>query len=144
MTIWHFLTLAMGALVLGSFGILADEVSKGSTSAFDTWLLLALRGPGDPAKRIGPDWLGEVARDITSLRSVAVLSLFVLAFVGYLALSGKRWTALFLSLSADCGAVLSTILKIVLIGPGGYSRRSSRLSALVFPADMQRYQQWFI
>jgi hypothetical protein len=40
-----------------SFGKLAEEMVDGDTRQFDTWLLLALRNPADPAIRwVLPGW----------------------------------------------------------------------------------------
>ena len=39
----------VGAAALFAFATLANAVGKGSTRAFDEWLLLSLRTPGNPA-----------------------------------------------------------------------------------------------
>ena len=134
MKLWHYLSLAVAAVLLGGFGVLADEVSEGSTMAFDNWLVLSLRVPGDPSKPLGPAWLEETARDITSLGSVVVLGLFVLALVGYLALSGRRLTAGFLAVSVGCGALISTILKIIFDRPRPDIPGVTRVFSASFPS----------
>jgi undecaprenyl-diphosphatase len=77
--------LILALLVLAGFwGFveIADEVLEGGTHAIDAEILLALRQPQDPGTPIGPRWLQEVARDITSLGGTAVLTVLSLAVVG--------------------------------------------------------------
>lgn len=102
-----------GAAAAAAWGFveIADEVAEGESHAFDRRVLLALRSADDPADPLGPRWMEEVARDLTALGGVGVLSLITAASVGYLLLSRKRHAALFL-LAAVCGGlVLSTLFK---------------------------------
>lgn len=110
--------LALACVVAGiwGFALLADEVREGGTRVFDERLLLAFRHAGDHTP-LGPPWLQEAARDITSLGGTAVLTLVTLIAAGFLALEGKKHMAVFL-----CGAVLGglaagTILKHVFARP---------------------------
>lgn len=84
--------IALLAVVLMTWGFieLADEVSEGSTHAFDRWVMRSLRHSADPSMPAGPQWLTGVARDVTALGSAAVLVLVVLAVAGYLWLENKR------------------------------------------------------
>jgi len=110
-----FWPLAAVLLIGGSlwaFAELADEVLEGETHAFDQALLLALREIHDPATPIGPTWLREVARDITSLGGAAFLSLLTLASVGFLLLCRKYAAALLAAAAVVGGALLSITLKI--------------------------------
>ena len=86
--------LVVIAVALLTFAGLAVEVMEGDTLGFDRLILLALRSPSDPNNPIGPRWLGEVARDVTGLGSIVVLTGVTLAVAGYLALIGKRSGAL--------------------------------------------------
>jgi undecaprenyl-diphosphatase len=67
--LWHAETwllvsaLAIAGLVL-TFGLIAEEVMEGSTSAFDRYLLLSVRSAGNPSDLIGLPWVQEMARDI--------------------------------------------------------------------------------
>ena len=70
--------LAVAAALLAFVG-LAGEVLEGDTRAFDRTILLALRDPADLSDPIGPRWLEEVARDVTSLGGTAILTAFTLA-----------------------------------------------------------------
>jgi undecaprenyl-diphosphatase len=92
------------AALLFVFGLIAQEVVEGEPLTFDRALMLALRNPADPSAPIGPPWMTETARDLTSLGSVVVLGLILIAVVGYLLLAGKR-AAAWLMLGAVVGGV---------------------------------------
>lgn len=113
----HELTILLATLVtaglLFGFVELAGMVMEGDTAAFDRALLLALRAAGNPADPLGPSWLEQVARDITALGSIVVLTLISLMALGYLLLSGKRGAALFLLASVAGGMALSGVLKLI-------------------------------
>lgn len=102
-------------LVVGIWGFAAvtDEVLEGEAIRFDDWAILALRDPHDPARPIGPAWLGNIARDITSLGSGAVLTIFTLIVAGALVIY-RSWHEVLLLLAALLGgAALSLGLKDV-------------------------------
>lgn len=96
---------------LWGFGALAEEVLEGETGKFDEAILLALRVPGDTSDPIGPGWVEEVARDITSLGGNTVLSMIVAIVVGYLLMVRKRAAALLVFVSVAGGMLLSMLLK---------------------------------
>jgi undecaprenyl-diphosphatase len=73
--------LAIASLVF-IFGLIAQEVATGETSAFDRRLILLLRDPANPSGPIGPAWSQEAALDVNSLGSIVVLVIFTLASVG--------------------------------------------------------------
>lgn len=100
-------------VVAGTWGFiaLADEVSEGGTQHFDDWAIRSLRKPNDPAKPIGPKWVEEVARDITALGGVAVLSITTIIVVGYYLILGKRRAAAFVGFATLGGLILSSLLK---------------------------------
>jgi undecaprenyl-diphosphatase len=102
--------LIVASLVL-AFGVLAEEVLEGDTTGFDRAIMSALRSTSNPANPIGPPWLQEAARDVTSLGSVVLLAFFLVAVVGYLLLTHKRALAVLLAVSVIGGELLSTILK---------------------------------
>src|SRR5688572_33203201 len=64
-------------LAVLAFIQIADAVGAGRTSRFDQWAVRAMRRADDAAQPIGPPWLAEVARDVTALGGVAVLTLIV-------------------------------------------------------------------
>lgn len=97
---------------LWAFIALADEVIEGETDKFDHMVLLALRSPGNPADPLGPPWLPEMARDITALGSVGVLTLVFVIVVGYLVITWRRQAALVVFAAVAGGQLLSSTLKI--------------------------------
>lgn len=98
---------------LWAFLSVADEVAEGETHAVDLALLMSLRQPGDPAVPIGPHWLTTMAMDITSMGSLAVLGLVVMATCGlFLALRRYR-EALILVVASGGGLAISQTLKMI-------------------------------
>jgi len=100
-----------------SFIAILDEVVEGDTRAIDQAIILAFRVPGDPADPIGPSWVEESVRDLTSLGSAPALVIAVLAIVGFLALA-KAWRLAIFTLAASGGGlILSSLLKYVVDRP---------------------------
>src|SRR5438552_1606562 len=90
-----WLCIGIGACVLlFMFVTLAGEVIEGDTQAFDVAILKALRSSADPAKPIGPAWIEDTLLDLTAIGGSAVLTLVVLAVVGFLLLQTRYRTAL--------------------------------------------------
>jgi undecaprenyl-diphosphatase len=104
------LVLTIAGLVF-AFGLIAQEVVKGKTLAFDRVIMLSLRSAADPSVPIGPAWLPEAARDVTSLGSMVVLGIVTLAVVGYLLLTGRPAVAWLMLFAVAGGIVLSDLLK---------------------------------
>ena len=114
-TAGEFGMLAALCILAGTgFGILhlASEIGEGETRAFDTAILLAFRNPADHADPIGPRWVEQAVRDLTSLGSTVVLALITLAALGYLLIERKHRAALFLLIAIGGGTLLSTLLKL--------------------------------
>lgn len=107
---WLLTLLAVAALIL-VFGLIAEEVSEGDTGAFDRRVLLLFRVPADPGRFLGPAWLPEALRDLTSLGSVVVLSIIILIVLGYLAITRNRFAFAFVLGAVLGGQVISTGLK---------------------------------
>lgn len=103
--------LAAVAVLLGVFGLVAEDVVDGETHAFDEAILLSLRVPGQPDQPIGPHWLLEAVRDVTALGSFSVLALLVAFVVIQLLLVGRRGTALLIAGAVISGTIVSTVLK---------------------------------
>src|SRR6476620_7769039 len=89
-------SLALVAILIGTFGFVADEVIEGATARFDTFVTLLFRVNGDVTQVAGPGWLQEAVRDFTSLGSFAVLGFIVIASAGYLLFVRRFQEALFL------------------------------------------------
>lgn len=93
------------------FGLVAQTVVEGTSSAFDQSLILVFRDHGNPSAPIGPAWVEEAARDLTSLGSIIVLVIITLATAGYLFLAGKQTAAWLMLVAVFGGIALSDLLK---------------------------------
>ena len=105
------LVLCVCAGVWG-FVQLADAVTDGDSLAVDRTMLLSLRNPDDHADPVGPDWLEEMARDLTAIGSVAVLTVVTLTALGHLAMIGRRKLAAATLAAIVLGTVVSAGLKV--------------------------------
>lgn len=92
------------------FIAVAEEVHEGEHLPLENQIMHAFR-TGDPPHPIGPPWLADVARDVTALGSVAVLSGIVALAAGYLLLSGRRAAALFVLVASLGGLGINHTLK---------------------------------
>ena len=110
-------TVILGAAALFAFAKIANEVGQGETRAFDEWLLLSLRTPGDPAVPIGPKRVQELMRDITALGSTGVLTIMVLSVIGFLAMTRKGYAAILVLVSVVGGTLLSQTMKFAFARP---------------------------
>lgn len=113
----RFAALPLIAMALVAFAGIAGEMVEGDTLHLDRAILVALRDPSDLSHPIGPRWLVEVARDVTSLGSTAVLTGMTLAITGYLMLANKRLAALLVVTAIAGGAILSILLKLAFLRP---------------------------
>ncbi|MGO4525694.1 phosphatase PAP2 family protein [Microvirga sp. 2MCAF35] len=106
------LSLSACGFFAWAFIALADEVREGETHALDSYLLLALRDPQNPANPLGPSWVEEAARDITGLGGYAILTMITLAAWVYLLMTRKRGAALLVIFAIVGGMLISTGLKM--------------------------------
>ncbi|HUO94769.1 MAG TPA: phosphatase PAP2 family protein [Steroidobacteraceae bacterium] len=104
--------LAIAGL-LASFGFIARQVVRGKPMWLDRSITLALRSSDDPPRPIGPAWLQEAARDVTSLGSIVVVVVITAAIVGYLFLTRKPGVAWLMLLAVAGGIGLNNLLKLV-------------------------------
>lgn len=125
--------LVAGGLILG-FGLLAEEVTEGGTSGFDQAVLIAFRSAGDATNPIGPPWLEEMGRDVTSLGSFVFLGFVSVAAVGYLLIAGKRRYAVLVAVAVAGGEAISTLLKIVFDRQRPDIVHSARVFTASFPS----------
>ena len=110
--------MGLGACVLLLvFLSLAGEVMEGDTKALDTRILRALRSPDDPSRPIGPDWLESMFFDLTAVGGPTVLSLVVLAVVGFLILQTRYRTAAVVFVTVASGMLASFALKYAFARP---------------------------
>ncbi len=104
------------AVLLLAFGIIA-QVAGGAPSTFDRSAMLAFRKSSNPSVPIGPAWLQEAARDITSLGSIIVLGIITFAVVGYLFLASKPAVAGLMLIAVFGGIALNDLLKFAFARP---------------------------
>jgi undecaprenyl-diphosphatase len=101
------------AVLLFLFGFIAHAVAGGDPTALDRGVTLALRSSVDPSRPVGPAWVQEAARDLTSLGSVLVVVITTGAVAGYLFLAHKPGTAWLMLLAVGGGIALNNLLKLV-------------------------------
>jgi undecaprenyl-diphosphatase len=113
----EFALLAAALVVAGgawAFMELAETTREAESHVLDRRILLAFRSAGEGSPPIGPSWLSEAVRDVTSLGSATVLAFVTIATVIYLLITGKRAAALFVLLAVAGGQILSSMLKLVI------------------------------
>ena len=108
--------LAIAALLF-VFGFVALDVATRKPSGFDHCVILALRRSAKEPVPIGPPWLQEAARDVTSLGSIIVLLIITFAVAGYLFLARKPGVAWLMLIAVFGGLVLNNFLKFVFARP---------------------------
>jgi len=107
------LFLAIVVLTVGFLALtfVVDMAEDGVAGSFDRAVLLALQTSTEISDPIGPRWVEEIARDLTSLGSYSVMLLIVAGVLGYLLLIRRRAAAVFVLASIGGGIVLSNVLK---------------------------------
>ncbi len=105
--------LALSAGSLWAFIALVEEIFLESNFAVDTAILSSLRSPSNPTHPIGPGWAEDVARDITALGSVSVLTIVTVATISFLIILGRRRTALGVFIAVAGGTGLGQLAKII-------------------------------
>jgi len=109
--LWPILPIA--ALLL-LFAAIAWTVFEADSGALDRAAILTLRNMAD---RMGPEWVQDSARNVTSLGSVIVVCILAGAYTGYLLLSGQRRSAILMLVSVIGGLVLNDLLKAIFDRP---------------------------
>ena len=99
------------ACLLFIFGLIAQTVVEGKSSAFDRSIILAFREHSNPSAPIGPAWVQEAARDLTSLGSIMVLVIITLVIAGYLFLARRQGSAWLMVVAVFGGIAVSDLLK---------------------------------
>ena len=101
------------AVLLASFGLIAREVTGGRLTRLDRYVTLVLRNSDNPPRPVGPAWIQEAARDITSLGSIIVVVITPAAVAGYLFLTHKPGVAWLMLLAVASGIAVNNLLKLV-------------------------------
>jgi undecaprenyl-diphosphatase len=115
--IWLLGTVLLIAGLLLVFASIAAEVFAGDSTAFDRAILLSLRSASDISDPIGPAWVEEAARDVTSLGSVIVVFMLAGAYAGYLLFARRRGQAMLMLVSVAGGLALNDLLKFIFDRP---------------------------
>jgi undecaprenyl-diphosphatase len=105
------LAFAVVAGLIWGFIALSDEVFEGDADHFDRMVAAAMQGGGPGYDPIGPAWLEEFARDVTSLGSYAFLGFLSFGIIGYFLLTARRAHAALVAVSVIGGMVISNVLK---------------------------------
>lgn len=106
------LVLVLVALgVMGGFFEFASEIRERETEKFDEAVLTAMRKPGDLSRPLGSPRVGEVARDLTALGGVTVLSLVTLVSFGTAVFSGRTKLGWLAVSAVIAGSVATSLLK---------------------------------
>jgi undecaprenyl-diphosphatase len=108
-----FLALAVLGFV---FLKLASEILEGETLGVDRIIIQGLRS-ADGSQPVAPGWVTAMMVDVTALGGVTGLTLITLAVVGFLIVSRKYATSLFVAGSVIGGATLGTLLKAIFERP---------------------------
>ena len=104
--------LAIAAGAAWGFAEIADAVTEGESHAVDRAIILALRDSSEPGDPIGPHWFEEVARDVTALGGVAVLSLASIGVFGYVLLRRAYMNAIVIAIAVVGAQLASSLLKV--------------------------------
>ena len=123
----HALPLLAGVLSIAlgtAFLALGSEITEGDTHAADLAVLHAMQ-----AFRAGSPRWAVVMRDLSGLGSTAVLSLFTLVTVAYLALFASAARAVLVAVSVGLGALAVVALKLLF----GRARPELDLAAYAAP-----------
>jgi undecaprenyl-diphosphatase len=128
------MSVVIVAIILFAFGLFA-EVGGGKPLPIDHSIMLALRNSADPSIPIGPPWLREAARDITSLGSTIVLGIITFAVESYVLLARDPAVAWLIIIAVIGGLGLNNILKLAFARPRPtFMAHTVRLHTTSFPS----------
>jgi undecaprenyl-diphosphatase len=99
------LALFLSVLIFIEIG---NSVSEGTTKQFDESIIKYFRVEGHYSEPVGPDFLKETMRDITSLGGETVITLITIFVIGFLLLQ-KRYDTMWLVLAATVGGALISL-----------------------------------
>jgi undecaprenyl-diphosphatase len=129
------ISAAIIAIPLFLFGFIAQAVAEHKPLKFDRYIMTALRDRSDPSVPVGPAWLREAARDVTSLGSNIVLGIVIFAVVGYLFFDHKPAVAALMLIAVIGGVALNDLLKYVFARPRPhFVMHAARVFTTSFPS----------
>jgi undecaprenyl-diphosphatase len=106
-----------GCILVLVFLKLTSAVMEGETLAFDRAIVQGFRKADDASRPIGPAWIEGALLDITALGGPTVITLAVLAVVGFLLLQARYHSAIAIVLTAASGEILNAALKSAFMRP---------------------------
>src|SRR3984893_5947169 len=131
---WLLMSVLTIAVLLFAFGLVAQEVSEGQPLTFDQNVILALHNSANPSVPVGPAWLQETARDVTSLGSTIVLGIITFAVVGYLFLARRTAVACVVPGGVLGGVAINNLLKYAFARPRpDFVTHAARVFTTSFP-----------
>ncbi len=123
------------AALLFVFGYNAQAVAARKPFGFDSYVMLALRKSTKESVPIGPPWLQEAARDVTSLGSIIVLLIITFAVAGFLLLTRMPGIACLMLIAVLGGLTLNNLLKFLFARPRpDVVRHAPRVFTTSFPS----------
>jgi undecaprenyl-diphosphatase len=107
--------IAVIAIIVGTLGfiLIAAFVSRGSADILDIQILRSFRHPDHLSIPLGPPWLFEVMRDVTSLGGATIVSLITLFVIGYFILKKQYGMLIIILVAVIGGAVMELELKVL-------------------------------
>ena len=106
-----------GCILVLAFLKLSSAVMEGETLAFDKQIVQTFRKADDPSRPIGPAWVESALVDITAIGGPTVLTLVVLAVIGFLVLQRRYHSAVAILLTAASGEILNAAMKSMFLRP---------------------------
>lgn len=105
------LPATMVAGLLATFAAITGAVVAGVGKGMDRSAVLALRRSEDPSRLVGPEWLPEIARNLSAIGSVTLLILVVIVATVCLVVSNKAAAAQRIVVAFLGALVLLNLLK---------------------------------
>ena len=97
--------------LLATFAAITGAVMSGLGKGADRSVMLVFRALDNPSRLVGPQWLPETARNLTSIGSVTLLTLVITVATGCLIISNKTVAARRILVAFVGGLVLLNVLK---------------------------------
>jgi len=129
-----YIVAGLAAALLAAFGFVADEVIEGDTVAFDKAVTSFFREGGNMEDPWGPTWLEEAMRDVTAMGSFTILGFVLVVVAVFLALSGKKRSAVFVTFAVISGTIVSNGLKVLFDRPRPDVEAATRVFTASFPS----------
>ena len=144
--VWILLVMLSIVLGISVFFTISNLIQAGSIQKYDELILYSFRDPQDVTIPIGPVWLKEVMRDVTSLGGGTVLTILIVNISLFLLLK-KKYFAFFFVIVASLGGFFVDIslkslfarerpdimLHLTLVTSKSFPSGHSMMSAAIYP-----------